>query len=374
MQRRLALWILTGTFILAGVAWGGYWFLIGRFYTSTEDAYVGGNLMPLCMQTMGTCIEIYSDVPHPVTAGEPLVRLDPSDAQIRYRYSLQQLALATQSVATLLAQKEMAQATSEARLAEKLRAQLDYDHRKALLNTGAIPLEDYEHAEAALAVAEATEVESQRALKSIEVQIAPLPPKEHPKILSAATEVRAAYLNLKRTTLVSPTDGIIAQRSVQLGETVQATQPVMSVVPLDSVWVDANFKETQLEGVRVGQKVDVWSDLYGRDVRYQGTVIGIAPGTGAVFSVLPPQNATGNWIKIVQRLPVRIALDASEVARFPLYLGLSMHISIDIHDQSGSRLNETSPERVIAVTEVYPLDLETADAAIHTIVEQFLGT
>ena len=165
----------------------------------------------------------------------------------------------------------------------------------------------------------------------------------HPQVMRAVARVREAALALERTRITAPVNGVVARKGVQLGQRVNAGTPLLAIVELDDAWVDANFKEVQLQRMRIGQPVALTSDLYGDDVIYHGRIKGFSPGTGAAFALLPAQNASGNWIKIVQRVPVRIALDPQELAEHPLRVGLSMHAEVDLHDQGGPVLARDRP-------------------------------
>src|SRR6185437_11757215 len=259
------------------------------------------------------------------------------------------------------------QADVAARETAVAQARADYERRKGLAKTGAISAEELAHAREALTEAEngLAAVKGQLATTSALVENTQV--ASHPEVQAAAAKLHAAYLNMQRTTLVAPVSGHVAQRSVQVGQRVQPGTPLMAVVPLSQVWVDANFKETQLTDMRIGQPVTLTSDLYGGGVTYHGHVEGMGVGTGSAFSLLPAQNATGNWIKIVQRLPVRIELDGKELQQHPLRIGLSMDVTVDLHNQNGAILSQTMPSKPVLSTDVYERSSKQADALIAKI-------
>ena len=243
-----------------------------------------------------------------------------------------------------------------------------------LVGIGAVSREEFEHIEAALKTARASAKETYHSLQSAYAQVQGTTVETHPIVKQMIEQVKDAWVNLKRCDILSPVTGYIAQRKAQLGEWVTLSEPLLAVIPLNELWVDANYKETQLTDVRIGQKVKVRSDLYGGNVIYEGKVVGINPGTGSVFSALPPQNATGNWIKIVQRVPVRISLDPVQLKKHPLWLGLSMDTTIDIHNTAGEMLSETSRRKPLYQTEVYQEQEEGVDPVISEIIEKNMGT
>ncbi|MGH8447010.1 MAG: HlyD family efflux transporter periplasmic adaptor subunit, partial [Solimonas sp.] len=233
-------------------------------------------------------------------------------------------------------------------------ARADLARRLEVAGEGGISGEELQHARDQVAVLEAALNTSQEDLSTTRAQIDDTTVADHPQVLAAAAKVREAALALKRTKIVAPVSGIIARRGVQVGQRIAPGAPLMAVVPLDNAWVDANFKEVQLEQMRIGQPVELHADIYGKDVRYHGKIAGLGAGSGAAFALLPAQNASGNWIKIVQRVPVRIALDPQELAAHPLRVGLSMTVSIDLHDTSGSLVAtqvRAGPQQVIASEE-----------------------
>jgi membrane fusion protein (multidrug efflux system) len=355
-KRRLFIIVVLLVFIAGGAAYGAWWALRGRFIETTDDAYVGGNLVQITPQIAGTVTGIGADETEFVKVGQPLVEMDKADGRVALDQAEAQLGVTVRQITNLQSTSDeresavsMRRAELERAHADVARARDDLERREKTAASGAVSKEETEHARAALAAAQAAEgaakaeVEAaQRALVSEQALTRGVNVDTHPQVLSAAARVREAYLNYARTTLIAPVSGVVAKRSVQLGQRVAPGAPLMTVVPLDSLWVDANFKEVQLGNLRVGQPVKLRSDLYGGDVEFHGKIIGFAAGTGSSFALLPPQNATGNWIKVVQRVPVRIALDPAELAKYPLQLGLSMEVEADTHDRGGQRLPQVT--------------------------------
>lgn len=343
-KRRQALAAVALVVALAGIGYGAYYGLVLSHYEHTDNAYVQGNVVQLTPQVGGTVLAINADDTDFVKAGQVLVKLDPADAQVALDQAEAQLAQTVREVRTLYANNATYKAQIALRDAELARvqsdvarAQEDVNRRTPLLATGAVGKEEYEHATAQLNAAKAAVASAQSAALAAREQLASnqsltdnTSVEQHPNVQRAAARVREAYLAVKRSELVAPVDGHVAKRSVQLGQRVQAGTPLMSVIALNQVWVDANFKESQLKALRIGQPVTLTADMYGSKVEYHGKVEGLGAGTGAAFALLPAQNATGNWIKVVQRLPVRISLDPKQLAKHPLRVGLSMEAKIDV--------------------------------------------
>ena len=375
MQRRR--WLmrgLLGVIVLVAIVWGLYELLIGRFYEETNDAYVNGNVVQITPEIPGTVVSIGADDNDYVRTGQPLVALDPSDADVALASAEADLARAVRQVRGLYSTASGTQADVAVRAAALKQAQADYGRRKNLAASGAVSAEELAHARDALTVAQSALTAAQQQLAGSRALIDDTRIASHPDVRAAAARVRAAWLQHARTTLLAPVSGYVAQRSVQVGQRVQPGMPLMAVVPLQQVWVDANFKETQLTGMRIGQPVTLTSDLYGGGVKFHGTVQGMGVGTGSAFSLLPAQNATGNWIKIVQRLPVRIALDPQELAKHPLRIGLSMDVEVNLHDRSGAMLSQQTSSKPVFSTDVYTRANADADALIAQIISDNTGT
>ena len=327
--RKRWLSIVIGAFVLAGAAYGIYWTVALRHTESTDDAYVNGNIVQITPQVAGTVVGITVDDTQFVKAGQALVQLDPADARIALELADAKLGKAVREVRGLFATTAQLQATVDQRAADVARAAEDVKRREALSASGAVSAEDLQHARDALSAARSAEMAARRELDATRARIDRTKVASHPDVLAASAQVHDSYLELSRTQLPSPVSGFVAKRAVQLGQRVAPGAALMAVVPLDQLWVDANFKEPQIAAMRIGQPATLTADVYGRKVVYHGTVVGFGAGTGSAFALLPAQNATGNWIKIVQRLPVRIALDPRELAEHPLRIGLSMLVDVD---------------------------------------------
>jgi len=372
-KRRPALLALAAAFIVAGAAAAGWWWFEGRWTTSTDDAYVQGNLVQLTPQIAGIVIRINADDTALVREGDPVVVLDAADTQTALDEAKAGLAQAVRRVRQLYANTDALRASVELRRAEWRRAREDLQRRTGLPDARALADEDLKHAQAQLESAAAALRAAEHQLAASEAMVSRTTVATHPDVRQAAAKLRESYLAAQRASVLAPVTGYVAKRSVQLGQQVAPGAPLLAIVPLIDVWVDANFKESQLRDVRIGQPVTLSADLYGGAILYHGSVIGLAPGTGSAFALLPPQNATGNWIKIVQRLPVRIRLDPQELAAHPLRVGLSMSVSIDTHDRSGPVLASTpSAERPLE-TKAYEHALADAARLEHEIVQANLG-
>jgi membrane fusion protein (multidrug efflux system) len=335
-KRRRGLMALGGVAVLGGLVYGSYWFLSARHYQSTDDAYVDGDLVQITSEVPGTVISLNADDTQGVRREQTLLELDPADAQIALSNADARLAGAVREVRTRFATAEQLRAQIAEREIELKRARDDYGRRSNLLQDGAVSSEELSHTQDNIAQMRANLIEAREQLKATAVQIDGTTVETHPQVLAAEAAVRDAALALRRTQILAPVAGVVARRSVQVGQRVAPGTPLMAVVPLDDVWVDANFKEVQLKDMRVGQPVEVRSDVYGRSVKYRGKLVGLSAGSGSAFALLPAQNASGNWIKIVQRVPVRIALDPRELKSHPLRVGLSTTVSVDIRDTSGA--------------------------------------
>ena len=333
-RRRAGLLALGTVVLLCGLAYGAWWLLVGRFHETTDDAYVAGNIVAVTARENATVMALHVDNTQQVRRGQLLVEMDPAVAQVRMQAAEARLARAVRAVRGHFAgadtyRAQLAQA--EVTLAQ---ASSDYDRRKAAMK-GAVSGEELAHAREAMDAAQAAVNAAQSGLDQAQAAISGADVAHNPAVLAAIADLKSAALVLAHMKVVAPVGGIVAQRTVQVGQRVSAGTPMMAVVPLDAVWVDANFKEVQLSDMRVGQPVTVTTDIYGRAVTYHGHVSGLGAGTGSAFAVLPPQNASGNWIKIVQRVPVRIALDPEEVKAHPLRVGLSVSVDVNVHDTSG---------------------------------------
>ncbi|WP_322978481.1 efflux RND transporter periplasmic adaptor subunit [Pseudomonas sp. C11] len=367
-SRKRLLLGLGAVIVLCSAAIFAYQELYGRFYEETDDAYVGGNLVQITPQITGTVTRIAVDDGDYVEAGQPLVWLDPADTQVAQQSAEANLARTVRQVRGLYSNVDSYKAQVASRRIDVQRAQADYQRRVALASKGAISREELAHARDTLNSAQSALTSAQQQLDTNQALVDDTVIASHPDVKSAAAQLRQAFLNNARSTLVAPVSGYVAQRSVQVGSRIQPGAALMAVVPLHEVWIDANFKETQLREMRIGQPVTVEADLYGDDVTYQGHVESLGVGTGSAFSLLPAQNASGNWIKIVQRLPVRIRLDDEALEKHPLRIGLSTTVTVDLHDQSGAQLTSQMPKQARFSTAVYDASLGEADALIERII------
>ena len=367
-RRKLWLAIVTGVFVVVGAGYGAYWATVLRYYQSTDDAYVNGNVVQITPQISGTVVSIGADDTQFVKAGQPLVNLDQADAKVALDEAEAQLAKTVREVRNLFATTAQLQATVGVRQTDLATAQNDFARREQLGKSGAVSGEELQHARDAVKAAQNALVAAQQQLAANRARIDRTTLEDHPDVRNAAAAVRNAYLTYARTMLPAPVSGFVARRNVQLGQRVAPGTPLMAVVPLDQVWVDANFKEPQLAGMRIGQPVTLSADLYGNSIRYHGKVVGFGAGTGSAFALLPAQNATGNWIKIVQRVPVRVALDPRELAANPLQIGLTMKAEVNVRNEEGARLPQLANNSVAYSTDVFRSTDQLADARVQKII------
>ncbi|TDR80737.1 efflux RND transporter periplasmic adaptor subunit [Paludibacterium purpuratum] len=358
----------SGIFAAIAIAYGIYWGTVLRYEESTDDAYVSGHMMQLTPEIGGTVVKISSEDTDRVVAGQTVVQLDVNDAQINFDKARQNFILAVRETRQLMTNSRQLAAQIAARKADLSRAQDDLKRRQTLAGTEAISPEELAHARDAAAAAQAALDASIQQQQGTNDLLGADRIEQQPKVQAAATALREAWLALARTQVKAPVAGFIARRNIQLGQRVSAGSPLMAIVPLENVWVDANFKEVQLEKIRIGQSVELTSDLYGGGFTYHGKVAGLSAGTGSAFSLLPAQNATGNWIKVVQRVPVRIALDPKELREHPLRVGLSMNVEVSTRNQSGPILPETPAPASAQETHVLTPDLKQADALIKQLL------
>lgn len=389
------------TLIVLAIAAVTLWLYVTqwRYQVSTEDAYVSGNQVQINAQISGTVTAIGVNDTDMVKAGQTLVALDQADnglaletakAQLRTairQYKTQTATIQQADVNISQAQTAMNEVQSQIESAKiaLLAAQSDYQRRAALMASQAVSQEEVQHAadtvkkaQAQLDAAVAKQATARSAVVTAEAQrnvtVANLGKNDvlsQPAVQTAIANIQTAWLNLNRTQIVAPIDGQIAKRGVQLGQKISAGTPLMVIVPLHDLWVDANFKESQIKDIHLGQAVNLTSDIYGKEVIYHGKVIGLSAGTGSAFSVLPAQNATGNWIKVTQRLPVRIALDSKELQQHPLRVGLSMHAELDSRDQQGKPQVATATASNKPVAQLQPqVDMSGATKIIQQIIQQ----
>ena len=376
--------------MLAAVGYGAYWAVYLRHFESTDNAYVQAPVVQVTPQIGGTVLAVLTDDTEVVKAGQTLVKLDPSDAKLALERAQAQLAQTVREVRTVYANNasldgniQLRDAELSRMQAELLRASDDVTRRLPLVATGAVGGEEMKHAQTTQAAAKSAVAAAQSALlvarqqaASNQVLTSGTSIEKHPNVERAGAAVREAYLALQRTELPAPVSGQVARRTVQVGQRVAAGAPLMSIIPLEQVWVEANFKEVQLRQMRIGQPVKLSADIYGEKVEYTGRVVGLGAGTGAAFALLPAQNATGNWIKVVQRVPVRVELDAKPLVQHPLRVGLSMVATVDIADPAGQpvAVATVNPRSHAAnATSVFEVPTEAADKLVRDIIRSNSG-
>lgn len=341
--RRRWLAVLAAVVVVGVIVYGLYWLLYARFFVSTDDAYVGGDIVAVTSREAGTVLALHADNTQRVTRGELLVDLDPVNADVAFDQAEADLARTVRSVRTDFSKADQARAQLAAAQTALVQAEADRKRRQSAGN--AVSAEELAHARDAVASAQATVRAAESALAEALATVEGASVARNPDVLSAEAKLRDAAIVRAHTRIYAPVSGIVAQRTAEIGQQIAAGTPLMAVVPLTDVWIDANFKEGQLTDMRVGQPATVTADIYGGDVVYHGRIAGLGAGSGSAFALLPPQNASGNWIKIVQRVPVRIALDPKELRDHPLRVGLSTSVSVDVSDTSGSVLGSPKPLR-----------------------------
>jgi membrane fusion protein (multidrug efflux system) len=371
-SRRLPTILMVGALaVIVGI--GIYYFIFVRNAVETDDAYVNGNLVRLTPQVSGTVIAINTDQTQFVQRGEVLVQLDPRDAELALAQAQATLGQTVRDVAQLFAQEARDAAAVNAQQPLLTQATQDLERDRSVYDVRGVSAETLKHDEHTVTNARATLDQARANLASTRAQIVGAVPESHPRVLQAEANVRTAWLAAARTKVVAPVSGYVVRRAVQLGQQVTSSTEMLAIVPVDSVWIDANFKENQLRNLRIGQPADVSCDMYGSHVAYHGKVLGLTAGTGSALAVLPAQNASGNWIKIVQRLPVRIGFDPRELEQHPLFVGLSTTVHVDVHDQSGLTLSQRPVWPAALSTAAYADQMSGVDAEIEAIVSKNLG-
>ncbi|MEN9344283.1 MAG: multidrug efflux system [Chlamydiota bacterium] len=372
-KRSHAMLITCAVFLFLGAAWGVYWFAYGQYHEYTDDAYVDGNQIMVTTQVPGIVLSFSAYDGDFVEKGRILVELDKTDALIQLQRAKAELGDTLRQVAALFDNVERDAAYVEVRQAEFVKAAQDYEHRKAVIEEGGVSLEDFEHAVAALHAAffalQASEFQYAASVAAVENSTL----LTHPLVEKAKSHLKEALVFYFRCTIRAPAAGIVGQRTVQVGERIPLSKPLLAIIPLDQLWITANYKEVQLTHMRIGQPVEVTCDTYGSSILFQGTVEGIGGATGSVFSVLPPQNATGNWIKIVQRVPVRIAVDQAMVKRYPLRMGLSVETTTDTHNRLGRYVPLSRSESPLQATDIFENEEEGIQQLIEEVIRANLG-
>ena len=367
-QRKKGLSIFILLLLLIAIGSAAYWFFFIKGFEETEDAYVSGNQVMVSAQVAGNIAKINVDNMDPVQAGDVLLELDDTNAKLSFEQAKSNLANAVRQVSQLnytVKQLKSAVRANEITLAQ---AQGNLNRRVQLVKDGAIDKESFQHAKEAVELAKANLTTSQNQLEANQALLLDGPLSEQPQIQSAVSNLKQAWLNLERTKIRSPIKGYVARRNAQVGQAVSVGGALMAVVTTDQMWLDANFKETQLTHMRIGQPVEIHFDLYGKDKTFNGKVVGIEMGTGSAFSLLPTQNATGNWIKVVQRVPVRIQLDPQQLAENPLRIGLSATVKVDVSDSQGETLRDQSPTTTLYSTNVLQYD----ESAVNNLIESII--
>ena len=371
-NRKKGLSIFILLLIVSGILAAFYWLFFLKDIESTEDAYVGGNQIMVSGQVAGNVAKINVDNMDKVRAGDILIELDDTNAKLSFEQAQSNLANAVRQIKQLEFTVQQLQAAVNANEITLAQAQGNLNRRVQLEKSGAIDQESFQHAKEAVALAKANLSSSQNQLAANQALLLARPLMQQPQIQNAVAAVKQAWLNLQRTQIKSPIDGYVARRSVQVGQAVSVGSPLMAVISTEQMWLDANFKETQLTDMRLGQPAEVHFDLYGKDKVFHGTVVGIDIGTGSAFSLLPSQNASGNWIKVVQRIPVRIQLDAQQIAKNPLRIGLSATVKVNVANKDGAFLREIDAPRTHYTTDTLHYDESAVDSLIQSIIEQNL--
>ena len=367
-QRKKGLFIFILLLLLIAIGSAAYWYLFIKGFEETEDAYVSGNQVMVSAQVVGNISKINVDNMDPVQAGDVLLELDDTNAKLSFEQAKSNLANAVRQVSQLnytVKQLKSAVRANEITLAQ---AQGNLNRRVQLVKDGAIDKESFQHAKEAVELAKANLTTSQNQLGANQALLLDGPLSEQPQIQSAVSNLKQAWLNLERTKIRSPIKGYVARRNAQVGQAVSVGGALMAVVTTEQMWLDANFKETQLTHMRIGQPVEIHFDLYGKDKTFNGKVVGIEMGTGSAFSLLPTQNATGNWIKVVQRVPVRIQLDPQQLAENPLRIGLSATVKVNVTDSQGETLRDQAPATTLYSTNVLQYD----ESAVNNLIESII--
>ena len=367
-QRKKGLSIFILLLLLISIGSAAYWYFFIKGFEETEDAYVSGNQVMVSAQVAGNIAKINVDNMDPVQAGDVLLELDDTNAKLSFEQAKSNLANAVRQVSQLnytVKQLKSAVRANEITLAQ---AQGNLNRRVQLVKDGAIDKESFQHAKEAVELAKANLTTSQNQLGANQALLLDGPLSEQPQIQSAVSNLKQAWLNLERTKIRSPIKGYVARRNAQVGQAVSVGGALMAVVTTDQMWLDANFKETQLTHMRIGQPVEIHFDLYGKDKTFNGKVVGIEMGTGSAFSLLPTQNATGNWIKVVQRVPVRIQLDPQQLAENPLRIGLSATVKVNVSDSQGKTLRNQAPSTTLYSTNVLQYD----ESAVNNLIESII--
>ncbi|WP_419418931.1 efflux RND transporter periplasmic adaptor subunit [Legionella sp. D16C41] len=366
--RKKILFLLSSVFLLIGLLYFIYWVVYARYFQTTDNAYVAGNVIPVSAQITGNVIELNVDDTQLVQAGQSLIKLDPTDSAVALDQAKANLALALRQTQQYFINNRELQAIIQSRQSDLQKAKVDLQRRQTAIKRGAISQEELTHAEDSFNVANAALLQSQAHWEANLALTHRTNSINHPHVRQAMAALRQAYLNYIRSTIRAPLSGYVAKRAVQIGQRIIPGQILLAIIPLNQIWVDANFKEKQLGKIQIGQQVTLTSDLYGAKVKYHGRITGFSAGTGSAFALLPPQNATGNWIKVVQRLPVRISLDEQELNAHPLRIGLSMKVTVDTRNKNDNQVTQLANSRY--QTTIFNNLMKQADNIINDIVQE----
>ena len=369
-NRKKGLSIFILVLLIIGIACALYWFFFLKDFEETEDAYVGGNQVMVSSQVAGNVAKINADNMDKVHAGDILVELDDTNAKLSFEQAKSNLANAVRQVEQLGFTVQQLQSAVDANEISLAQAQGNLARRVQLEKMGAIDKESFQHAKEAVELSKANLNSSRNQLAANQALLSNVPLRQQPQIQNAMSSLKQAWLNLQRTKIRSPIDGYVARRNAQVGQSVSVGGALMAVVSNEQMWLEANFKETQLTNMRIGQPVKIHFDLYGKNKEFDGVINGIEMGTGNAFSLLPSQNATGNWIKVVQRVPVRIKLDPQQFSETPLRIGLSATAKVRISDSSGPMLREKSESKTLFATDTLKYDESAVENLIESIIQQ----
>lgn len=368
-KRNKVMLITLGIFVIAGLIWFGYWLFYGRFHIYTEDAYVHGNQVMLTPQISSGVQVIFAEETDYVEKGQIVVQMDPAEYELALEKAKEDLGATVRRIVgyfTMAAEKEAELILREAELRQ---AELNLKHREGLVETGAVSVEEFEEHQTTVIVSMAQVAAARKSLQTAVALIQGTTIRTHPDVLERVTALKQAYLNLIYCNVLAPMSGYVAKRSVQVGDYVHAGDTMLQIVPLDFVWIEANYKETKLKRLRIGQSCKFTADMHGDGIEYHGKVVGFQPGSGNAFALLPPQNASGNWIKIVQRVPVRVSVEPDEIKRDPIFLGCSIKMSVDARDDSGKMLSYIPTEKPIYTTDIYQTQFTEMEEVMPLVEE-----
>lgn len=368
-RRRTAVTAILLLAVLTGLAAVGWYLWQGRWYETTNNAYLTGNLVEVSAQIGGTVVWIGPEQNQPVRAGDELLRLADGDELQVLALRKQELAAAVQAVMMLRAQVERLEAEQRLQAITHELAKEEFERRERLQADNMVSEEELDTARTRQQETLLRLETARLALAEAKVAAGSSELTEHPRIMAAAARLGSSYRDWRKTRVIAPVSGEVARRRVQAGQRIQSGTPLFSIAQRQGAWVEANFKETQLRHVRPGQPVSIRSDLYGDEVLFHGRVDSIGTGTGSVFSLLPPQNATGNWIKIVQRVPVRIELEEEYDEHHPLPFGASLEVSVDTHDRSGPAIATAAATEPVASADLYGFQQEGADQLVAEVID-----